>query len=239
MTAFVNGVAVAPAPEESLELAAARELLRQQAIAAGLLAADEADEEAIGEAIEALLAREVTIPEPTEEELSRYYESHPAEFTSGDLVYARHILFQVTPGVNVPLIRARAEETLNTLLREPDRFEELARELSNCPSGEHGGNLGQIGRGETVPEFEKTLFKPGARGVQRDLVKSRYGFHILSIDKFVPGEKLPFEVARERVAERLVETVEERALSQYVRVLAGTAEIEGVDLGATPNPLVQ
>ena len=77
------------------------------------------DEAAVDEAIEALLAREVVTPSPTEEECRRYYESHPREFQSGDLVHARHIFFQVTPSVRVPEMRARAEQTLNDLLREP------------------------------------------------------------------------------------------------------------------------
>ncbi len=64
-----------------------------------------------------------------------------------DLVYARHILFQVTPGARV---RARAERTLADLLQTPERFDAVARELFNCPSGQEGGNLGQIGRGDTV-----------------------------------------------------------------------------------------
>lgn len=239
MTVSVNGVAIAAAAGEATELAAVEELLRQRAVATGLLAADEADAGAIANAIEDLLAREVTIPDPSEAELRRYYDGHPLEFHSNDLVNARHILFQVTPAVNVPQIRARAEATLNTLLREPERFADLARELSNCPSGEQGGNLGQIGRGDTVPEFERALFKLGARGVQRDLVKTRFGFHIIAVDQYIPGEKIPFEAVRDRIAERLRERVEERALRQYVSVLAGAAAVVGVDLGASPTPLVQ
>ena len=60
-----------------------------------------------------------------------------------------------------PEIRSQAEQTLNELLRQPDRFDAVAREMSNCPSGQHGGNLGQLGRGETVPEFERVLFRFG------------------------------------------------------------------------------
>ena len=239
MSATVNGIAVAAGEDEALELAAARELLRQRAVAGGLLEAEETDAGTIAEAIEELLSREVVTPEPSEDEMRRYYEGHPTEFRSGDLVNVRHILFQVTAAVSVPQIRARAEETLNILLKQPDRFAELARELSNCPSGENGGILGQIGRGDTVPEFEKALFSPGRTGVSRDLVKTRYGFHIISIDQRIPGKALPFDMARDKIAARLKAVVEARALRQYVNVLAGGATLEGVDLGATATPLVQ
>jgi peptidyl-prolyl cis-trans isomerase C len=239
MTATVNGIAVAPGEGEPLELAAVRELLRQRAVVDGLLDPDEADAVLVTEAVEELLSREVSTPEPVEDEMRRYYDSHAAEFRSGDLVNVRHILFQVTAAVNGPQIRARAEETLNILLKQPERFADLARELSNCPSGENGGILGQLGRGDTVPEFEKVLFSPSRTGVSRDLVKTRFGFHIISIDQRIPGKQLPFDMVRDEVASRLRTSVEERALRQYVNVLAGGAALEGVDLGATSTPLVQ
>ncbi len=239
MILSVNGIAVAVEAGHPPELAAARELLRQRAVAIGLLEPAAEDEAAVDAAIEALLEREVATPIPTEAECRRYYEQNRQEFESGDLVNARHILFQITPQVNVPHMRARAERTLNELLAEPDRFAALAAELSNCPSGQQGGNLGQIGRGDTVPEFEQALFKLAPPGILRELVKTRYGFHIVAIDRRISGKLVPFETVRERVAERLAAAVEEKALRQYVSVLAGQAEVEGVDLAASASPLVQ
>lgn len=239
MSVSINGVEIAVEPDGSSELVAARELLRQRAVAVGLLAGNANESTAIDAAIEALLEREVVTPSPTDDECRRYYEGHPREFQSGDLVHARHILFQVTPQVRIPEIRARAEDTLNQLLREPDRFDALARELSNCPSGQQGGNLGQLGRGDTVPEFEKALFKFGASGILRDLIKTRYGFHIVAVDQTILGQTLPFEAVKKQIAERLRSSVEEKAVRQYVSVLAGQAEILGADLAGTPTPLVQ
>jgi peptidyl-prolyl cis-trans isomerase C len=57
-------------------------------------------------------------------------------------------------------------------LAEPDKFAAVARELSNCPSGQQGGNLGQIARGDTVPEFEQAIFRLGANAILRHLVKT-------------------------------------------------------------------
>ena len=239
MTVFVNGVAVTVRGGETAELAAARELLRQRAIALGFVLPTGGDEDEIDAAIEAMLAREITIPEPTEAECRRYYEQHPREFKSGDLVHARHILFQVTLGVDVAALRAHAEQTLLALLREPERFERMARELSNCPSGRQGGNLGQIRRGDLVPELERVLFDQGPIGIRRELVKTRYGFHIIAIDARIPGRRLPFEMVRERIAKRLHLAVEERALSQYISILAGGAKIEGANLRPASTPLVQ
>ena len=108
----------------------------------------------------------------------------------------------------------------------------MARRISN-------NFLGQIGRGDTVPEFEKALFRLGPTGLLRELVKTRYGFHIMAVDRRVPGAKLRFDVVRDDIAERLHAMVEEKALRQYISVLAGQADIQGADLNATPIPLVQ
>jgi peptidyl-prolyl cis-trans isomerase C len=239
VTVSVNGIEVRVEGAVSPEFAATRELLRQRASELGLISAEARKEDEIVAAIEALLEREVVTPEPTEAECLRYYEQNPAAFESGDLVHARHILFKVTPRVNVPEIRARAESTLNALLAAPERLTALAAELSNCPSGQQGGNLGQIGRGDTVPEFEKALFRFGPTGLLPELVKTRYGFHIVAVDQRIPGKKLPFDAVREDIAEFLRAAVEKRALHQYVRLLAGRADIVGANLEGSDAPLIQ
>ena len=238
MNITINDVAIDADEWPSRELAAVRELLRQQAVALGFLAAG-ADDAAVTAGIEQLLEREVTTPSPTEEECRRYYDAHAEEFRSGDLVCARHILFQITPGCHVDLVRAEAEQTLAQLLAAPVDFEACALTLSNCPSGRQGGNLGQISRGDTVPEFERALFRLQPTGILRELVKTRHGFHIVAIDQRIPGATLPFEAVRDRVAERLKAGVEERALRQYVSILAGQAKVTGLDLQSATSPLVQ
>jgi peptidyl-prolyl cis-trans isomerase C len=239
MSVTVNGVEIDVSPWPSPEVAAVRELLRQRALALGMLAGETTDTEEIGGVIERLLANEVSVPTPTEAECQRHYETHRKDFQSHDLVYVRHILFQVTPAISVPELRSRAEKALAELLAEPERFGALARELSNCPSGQQDGNLGQIGRGDTVPEFEHALFRLGPTGILRELVKTRHGFHIVAVDRRVHGEILAYEAVRDCIAERLKANVEERALRQYVSFLAGQAEVRGVDLNAAPTPLVQ
>lgn len=238
MTAYVNGVPVADDGEDA-KFAAVHELLRQRAVEAGFLDPSAIDDEVVKAAIEKLLAQEVQVPTPGDEECRRYYEAHREEFRSGDLVHARHILFQVTPSVNIAVIRARAEQALNELLAEPERFAEMARELSNCPSGEQGGNLGQIGRGDMVPEFENALFRIDALGILPHLVKTRFGFHIVSVDRSIPGVDVPFEEVCEQIGETLCAVVEERALRQYIAILAGRAELLGVEIEAADTPLVQ
>jgi peptidyl-prolyl cis-trans isomerase C len=229
----INGIQVTD------RLGAIRELLRQRAVETGLLAADPMQGIEIDEALEHLLEREVRTPEPSDEECRRYYDAHLDLFTAGELAFVRHILFAVTPGVPVAALRANAEETLREVQTEPALFEQRAKRLSNCPSGEHGGNLGQLSRGESVPEFDKAIFDDQTIGILPRLVNTRYGFHVVSIDGRVPGRLVPFEVVHAQIAERLTQSVRAKALQQYVSVLAGQADVCGVELGGAASPLVQ
>lgn len=228
----------APSPRDAAARALAiRELLLQRARSLGLESADA--EDADDAAIEALLAREVRTPDPTEPECRRYYDGHRGNFRSGDLVEASHILFAVTPNAPLNAIRAQAEATLKQLVAEPERFAELAAKFSNCPSGAQSGSLGQIGRGDTVPEFESALFGGTETGVLPRLVNTRYGFHVVRVARRIEGMEVPFELARECIAEFLSESVRRKALQQYIRLLAAEAEVTGLDLDAAGSPLVQ
>jgi peptidyl-prolyl cis-trans isomerase C len=181
----------------------------------------------------------VQTPAPAVDECRRFYEQHPARFTVGELVFARHILFAVTSGVPVAALRSEAEQTLAELRSHPERFAEFARELSNCPSGQQDGNLGQLSPGECAPEFERAVFGSTATGVLPKLVNTRYGFHIIAIDGRVAGRLAPFDAVQETIAVHLAEEVARKALAQYVAVLAGDAQVQGVDLNAAVTPLLQ
>lgn len=222
-----------------------RELLMQEAARLGIAAAPVADSEGRTEtpeeaAMRALVEREVAVPEPDEAVCRRFYEQHPARFRTGDLFEAAHILAAAPPGDASAraAARAAADEILSALRSEPAAFPGLARGRSDCrTSAQDGGRLGQVMQGETVPEFIAGLerMRPGELAV----VETRYGFHVVRLDHRVEGRTLPFDAVRERIAEYLSESVRRRALAQYVTILAGRAQIEGISLERADTPLVQ
>ncbi|MFO1363548.1 MAG: peptidylprolyl isomerase [Burkholderiales bacterium] len=237
MAVTVNGVAVDPAGFPSAAAAAAHELLRQRAVALDLARAGD-DRAAVDQAIEKLLAREVAVPEPTEAECRRYYDAHPAEFTSGELACARHILFQVTPGTPVPALRAKAEGV------PPRSSGPVALRLARARVLELPSRAARRQPRPARPrrrraEFEQALFNGAYTGVYPQLVRTRFGLHVLAVDRREPGRRLPFEVAHARIAERMRGRTQQAALAQFVQVLAGQAEIRGADLAAAATPLVQ
>ena len=251
--ARVNGVALNVPGEklspEELRQRACTELLRQAALRAGLLdAADAATadgvlSEAAAMAIDALLEQKVSVPEPSEKACRRHHAAHESAYRTGERVRVRHILFAVTPGVDVVALRQRAEPVFLDVRchdgRASDGFGDAARKWSNCPSGEHGGDLGWLARGDCAPEFARELFGHVEVGVLPRLVHSRFGLHVVEVLERDPGAAQPFESVRGAVAMSLRQQAYVTALRLYLRVLAGEAAVDGVELDAAATPLVQ
>lgn len=223
-----------------------RQLLLQEARRQGVVAERQDDgagrtETEEDAAIRALVEREVSAPTAGEEECRRFYERNPDRFRSATLYEARHILVPAAPGDRTARLGARAiAERLIAYLREkPGDFADLAAAHSACPSREHGGNLGQITRESVVPEFETGLAAIPEGEIGQDPIESRYGYHVVALDRRIEGKLVPFEVARPRIAAWLEAASWSRAVAQYVSILAAKAKIEGIDLAAADGPLVQ
>jgi len=247
----VNGVPLAQPGEtlaaDELRQRACTELLRQEAIAAGLLdAADPAPvqgaiSEAAGNAIEALLERELPTPEPSEEACRRHHAANLARYAVGERARVRHVLFAVTPGVDVNALRQRAEACLIDLRSSSgnDRFAAVAASTSNCPSGAQGGELGWLTAADCAPEFARELLGHTEIGVLPRLVHSRFGLHVVEVLAREGGVQPSFESVHAAVAQSLRQQSFATALRQYLQLLAGQAQVQGVELDAAATPLVQ
>jgi peptidyl-prolyl cis-trans isomerase C len=189
--------------------------------------------------IEALFAQEVRVPEADEASCETFYRNQPQRFTNGELVEARHILFQVTPTVPLELLRETGDMVLAELRVHPDRFGELAKQYSNCSSGAVGGSLGQLTRGQTVKEFEDMVFRLAEGELADRLLETRFGLHIVQVMRRIEGKLLPFDAVKSQIAERLARQSWQRAVHQYLQILVGRADIHGVTLEGADSPLVQ
>jgi peptidyl-prolyl cis-trans isomerase C len=216
-----------------------RELLRQRAAELELPSATgDTDEDAV---IDQLLARELHVPEPDDAACQRYYDNHRDTFRSPDLFEVSHILIAADPRDDDARVVAKeqARAAIRLLGNDPARFAEIAGEMSHCPSKATGGSLGQIGKGQTVPEFEDVLFRMREGELSSSPVESRYGFHVIFLRRRIDGETLEFALVREQIARYLRTSVHRQALGQYLRILAGRANISGIDLMGSTTPLVQ
>ncbi len=262
-TIKVNGVAIEPravaaetqhhpasAPEraeaEAIRALVVRRLLLDEAARLGLTPEPARDEKGRPETdqdalIRQLLEQEVTVPEADADTCRRYFENNRRKFRSPDLFEAAHILFAASPQDQEAYEAAtvKAEQMIEVLKRDPRAFETIARERSDCSSGKDGGRLGQVARGDTVPEFETFLCNLEEGQLCPVPVKSRYGVHVLRLDRKIEGRDLPFEHVADRIADYLQEASWRRAAAQYIKLLAGKASIEGIDFDAAETPLVQ
>jgi peptidyl-prolyl cis-trans isomerase C len=252
---MVNGIALhAPGQRpdtETLRELAYTELLRQEAVKAGLLPRKgvlEAPElnEAERRTIEAMVDAAVQVPSATDDECQRFYDARKSQYTVGQAVHLRHILFAVTPGVNVQALSVHADKALISLLGKNvplDLFGKLAAELSNCPTSTEGGDLGWVGPQDFAPELATVLFflteTPVGTGVQPRLIHSRFGFHIIDVLERRDGTTPGFDAVQERVAAQLAMQSRAKALHQFMSLLAGQAKVEGVELDTADSPLVK
>ena len=223
-----------------------RELLLQEAERLSIEAEPRLDEQGRRETDEearmrALIEQAAPTPIPDDAACRRYFEQNRRRFRTSDLFEVNHILLAADPSDRrqVEEARTRAAAIASILATEPDKFGDLARLHSDCPSAAQGGNLGQIGKGQTVPEFEAALSTMEVGKVAEKPVQSRYGFHIVRVERRIDGRELPFEAVANKIAAYLSKAVERRALSQFVSVLAGRADIVGVELAASSSPLLQ
>ena len=230
--------------EEAVFLAARalviRELLQQRITELGVsleIGAGENEEEA---ATRLLLEREVKVPQCDEESSLRYYENNRGRFHSAPLLAVRHILLECAPDdVEArSLAHVQAEILLQRLDEFPGTFAELAVNYSACPSKAQGGSLGQISKGQTVPELERQLFTL-APGLASKPLESRYGWHVVSVDQRIEGMPLPYEVVSTAIRTQLQQGVWQKALVQYLQTLIGAADIRGIHLQGADSPLVQ
>jgi peptidyl-prolyl cis-trans isomerase C len=202
-----------------------RELLLQRARALGLQPISQRDEQGREEAVEealvrALLAREAPGAEPTEAECRRFYESSLHRFKARETFEASHIL----------VARRDEAESVVAELEAGASFRVVAQHRSACPTGAHGGGLGQLQCGDLAPEIENAVLTLKEGDVAPMPIQSRFGWHIVRLDRHAPEVVLPFEAVRDYIADVLRSRSATAASARYVAQLASAAEIEGLAL---------
>lgn len=233
-----------PAPDAKTAWAGAaralavRELLLQEArslaVEADLEEDDsgriEADDDAL---IRILLETRVEPERAGEAECRRYFESQAGRFRTPDLFEAAHVLIE--PDGEGEAAWATAEQRARDLAAavgdDPAAFAAAARTHSACASAQQDGSLGQIRRGELVPEIQTALEQLSDAATAREPVRSRFGWHVLRLQRRIAGRTLPFEVVRDRIADMLEARSWTVASARYVASLAARASIEGIRIG--------
>lgn len=164
-----------------------------------------------------VLAAEVAIDD--DEVRRRYEEIKDVRYRSGGQRQVRHILLTVPAGADAQedeRIRQRLEEMRQQILAGEATFEELAQAHSEDPGAARtGGNLGLVGPGDMVPEFEQAAFAL-QQGELSEPVRTEFGWHLIEVTAIEPEQVLPFaeveaELRQELIDQQVARLVMERA----------------------------
>jgi len=191
----------------SLSTRVVGEILRQRAVAAGLLP------DAPGTVAPPPPA---PLPPASEEECQTYYAANSHAYLQGQALHVRHILFAVAPEVNVHALLVQAERALVG------------------PTRAIGGDMGWIGPHDCEPELANELFDQRhsrwGMGVHPRLIHTGHGFHIIEVLGRRKGRPMPYLQARASIAGDLAVQRQAMARENSLRSLIGEARVQGIDV---------
>jgi peptidyl-prolyl cis-trans isomerase C len=163
----------------------------------------------------------------SDEEIHSFYTANQNRFVSPEQVRARHILIKVKPDAD----RAAQEATKKTIddiraqAESGSDFAELAKKHSEDSSAARGGDLGFFSRGQMVPPFETAAFalKPGEIS---EVLKTRFGYHIIKMEEHREASSIPEEAVREEIRSHMRSVKIQEALEKRVEILRAAANVD-------------
>ncbi len=188
----------------------------------------ETEEEAL---IRGLLEQAVDTEPPTQEAIRAEWEKDPTRFRAPPLWEVSHILSACDPRDEDARKDALTRATIlcECVNRDPRTFAALAASDSDCGSKSNGGALGQLGPGDTVPEFEAALRDLGEGEITAAPVLTRHGYHVIRMDAVAVGQVLPFEAVAQKISDAMEKASWTRGARAFVDDLVAGAEITGAD----------
>ena len=156
-----------------------------------------------------LLLEEIVVDKikVTDKEIREFYLKNKKYFKKPATIKVSHILLKT---------KKEAEDVLKILKtsREKDVFEKVAKDKSTCPSAKKGGDLGWVEKGQMIKEFEAIAFKL-KKGQISDIVKTKFGFHIVKVYKKKSGEYVTLKEAKKRIEENIKDYKKGKMIIEY------------------------
>jgi peptidyl-prolyl cis-trans isomerase D len=177
-------------------------------------------------------------------DLQAYYDQRRDEYRVPDQLNVRHILIKTPPAgpdgkvdpKAVEEARKKAEDVLKQL-KAGAKFEDLAKKYSEDPgSAKNGGGLGWIGKGRTVPEFEKAAFSL-PKGGTSDLVQSSFGFHIIHVDDKQDAHLKTLDEVKDQIEPLIKQQKAAAAADSQANALLADARTQGLEKAAAAKGL--
>lgn len=166
------------------------------------------------------LAAKVSTATVSEAEIRSQFQANRAQYDKPEQVHVRHILVESEAEARFALAR----------LNRGEKFEDLARQLSKDPgSKEQGGDLGFVGKGQLVPEFEQAAFALLRPGQISPVVKTQYGYHIIRLVERRAAQSATLDQVRDQIRRELLSKKQETDFQAWVKQLKAKAKITRSD----------
>ncbi len=170
-------------------------------------------------------------------EAKEFYDANLQRFRQPESVRASHILLRLPSDANEETKKLKHTQisAARSLILNGDKFEDVARKVSECPSAQRGGDLGFFPRGMMAPEFEKAAFESPTNKVS-EVFSTEFGYHILVVREHKPAEQLAFEKVKPNIEQFLRSRKGAEVAREYVKGLRDKAKVE-VFLPPLPAPV--
>ena len=146
----------------------------------------------------------------SDEDVKKYYEDNIDRFKQGETVNADHILVES---------EEKALEILAKIESGEVSFADAAKQHSTCPSGQRGGNLGDFGRGQMVPEFDKAVFELEVGEITKAPVKTQFGYHLIKLNSKSESSVMPYEQISPQLSEMVLNEKRREAYERKINQL--------------------
>jgi parvulin-like peptidyl-prolyl isomerase len=174
--------------------------------------------------IKKLINREVRYKiEITPTEVFRYYQMNQEQFRTPEMVKLQTILIRKTKEPESPTPKERIEQLYKSL-KEGKEFSKLAKEYSEDPSAERGGDMGYISKGEMMSQIDEVIFSLN-EGKLSDIIETRVGYHIFRVTNKREPDIRPFEDVRVEIENLLFQRKAEARFDEWMDSLKENAYI--------------
>ena len=146
----------------------------------------------------------------SDKDVEDYYNQNKEQFVSGESVNASHILVDS---------EEKANELLAKISNGEISFEDAAKENSSCPSKANGGNLGDFGKGQMVPEFDAAVFAMEVGEISKTPVKTQFGYHLIKLNAKNDSEQMPLESISAEIKDALLQEKRRAAYDSKINQL--------------------
>ena len=146
----------------------------------------------------------------SDKDVEDYYNQNKEQFVTGETVNASHILVDSEEKANEILAKINAGEI---------SFEDAAKENSSCPSKQNGGNLGDFGRGQMVPEFDTAVFEMAEGEITSAPVKTQFGYHLIKLNSKNESEEMPLASISAEIKDALLQEKRRAAYDSKINQL--------------------